>query len=313
MTTIDNSTDIPKLPPMAATVGMFDGVHRGHRAVIDFLKREATARHLATAVMTFASHPQLLFHPDSDLRLLTDADTKLTLLGATGIDYTVLFDFTREFAAMTAREFMAMLRKDYNVRLLVVGFNHHFGKKSNETFDDYRHYGEDLGIEVVAAPELAGQEHVSSSAVRRLLNAGNVADAARMLGRCYSLTGTVVAGKRNGRLIGFPTANIDCGTQPLLIPKDGVYAVRVTIDGITYGGMLNIGAPSVRSDNKHTVEVNIFGFDADIYGSRLTVAFIERVRDCRPMADLADLQRQLTADRQTVTRILTQSFSYESH
>ncbi len=119
----------------------------------------------------------------------------------------------------------------------------------------------------------------------------------------------MVAGKRNGRLIGFPTANIDCGSQPLLIPKDGVYAVRVRTGGKEYGGMLNIGTPSVSNDNKRTIEVNIFDFAADIYGAALTVEFVARVRDCRPMADLNDLQRQLTADRQTVTELLTQSLS----
>ncbi len=309
MTTVNDSPHIPQFPPMAATVGMFDGVHLGHRAVIDFLQREASQRGLATAVMTFATHPQLLFRPDSDLRLLTDIDSKTALLSDTGIDYAVVFDFTREFAAMTAYEFLKKIRYDYNVRLLVVGFNHHFGKKSDETFDDYRRYGEELGIEVVAAPELEGNVHVSSSAVRRLLNEGKVAEAAQMLGRRYSLTGTVVAGKRNGRLIGFPTANIDCGSQPLLIPKDGVYAVRVRTGGKEYGGMLNIGTPSVSNDNKRTIEVNIFDFAADIYGAVLTVEFVARVRDCRPMADLNDLQRQLTADRQTVTELLTQSLS----
>lgn len=309
MTTVNDSPHIPQFPPMAATVGMFDGVHLGHRAVIDFLQREASQRGLATAVMTFATHPQLLFRPDSDLRLLTDIDSKTALLSDTGIDYAVVFDFTHEFAAMTAYEFLKKIRYDYNVRLLVVGFNHHFGKKSDETFDDYRRYGEELGIEVVAAPELEGNVHVSSSAVRRLLNEGKVAEAAQMLGRRYSLTGTVVAGKRNGRLIGFPTANIDCGSQPLLIPKDGVYAVRVRTGGKKYGGMLNIGTPSVSNDNKRTIEVNIFDFAADIYGAVLTVEFVARVRDCRPMADLNDLQRQLTADRQTVTELLTQSLS----
>ena len=120
-------------------------------------------------------------------------------------------------------------------------------------------------------------------------------------------------GKHNGRQIGFPTANIDCGPHPLLIPKDGVYAVRVSIGGKEYGGMLNIGAPSVRSDGKRTIEVNIFDFSADIYGATLTVEFIARVRDCRPMASLSDLQQQLTADKQTVTEILTQSLSYGNH
>lgn len=301
------------LEPMAATIGMFDGVHRGHRMVIDRLRSAAASRGLRSGVVTFASHPQLLFHPDCGMRLLTSIDEKTRLLAATGLDYAMVFTFTREFAAMTARDFMAMMRGRFNVRLLVVGYDHHFGRRSDETAADYIRYGDELGIEVMVTPELASGSHISSSAIRQLLADGNVGGAADMLGRNYSLTGTVTTGKRNGRLIGFPTANIDLGGQPLHVPADGVYAVKAIVDGETYGGMLNIGTPSVAADANRTIEVNIFGFDRDIYGDTVTVEFIERVRDCRPMDGLDDLRRQLTADRITIEKILTQSSRYENH
>lgn len=312
VTIVDGQINVP-MPPTAATIGMFDGVHRGHRLVIDYLQSAARRRGLKSAVITFPSHPQLLFHPDCGLRLLTSADNKVRLLAESGLDYTLLMSFTRDLASMSARDFMAMLRTRYNVRLLVVGYDHHFGRHSHETFADYRHYGEELGIVVEATPELEGCGHVSSSAIRRCLLEGDVRMAAEMLGRNYTLTGTVVDGKHNGRLIGFPTANIDLGDAPLLVPADGVYAVRATVDGTTYGGMLNIGTPSVATDSHRTIEVNIFGFDRNIYQHRLTLEFVSRVRDCRPMNGLDDLRRQLTADRMTIEKILTQSSKYENH
>lgn len=311
-TIYDAQTDMP-LAPMAATIGMFDGVHRGHRMVIDRLRAAAASRGLRSGVVTFASHPQLLFHPDCGMRLLTSVDEKTRLLAATGLDYAMVFTFTHEFAAMTARDFMAMLRERFNVRLLVVGYDHHFGRRSDETADDYRRYGDQLGIEVVVTPELTGGCHISSSAIRQSLAEGDVAAAAAMLGRGYTLTGTVTTGKRNGRLIGFPTANIDLQGLPLLVPADGVYAVRATVGGDTYGGMLNIGTPSVSADSRRTIEVNIFNFDRDIYGATVTLEFVARVRDCRRMDGLDDLRRQLSADRIAIQKILTQPSLYEYH
>lgn len=313
MDTFFNKQVPDNIPPLAATIGMFDGVHRGHRLVVDHLRQAASARGLKTAVFTFPNHPQLLFHPDCGLRLLTSPEKKASLLAQTGVDYTFFLSFTHELAAMTAREFMTLLHSHYNVRLLAVGYDHRFGRRSDETFADYQRYGEAIGIDVITTPELSGDGHISSSAIRRRLAEGDVKGAASMLGHRYCIAGKVVDGKRNGRLIGFPTANIDLDGMPLLVPPDGVYAVKVSVDGATFGGMLNIGTPTVDHATQRTIEVNIFNFDSEIYGKTVNLEFVDRVRDERRMNGLDDLRRQLQLDRKTIENILTQSSEYENH
>ena len=294
MDTFFNKQVPDNMPPLAATIGMFDGVHRGHRLVVDNLRQAASARGLKTAVFTFPNHPQLLFHPDCGLRLLTSPEKKASLLAQTGVDYTFFLSFTHELAAMTAREFMTLLHSRYNVRLLAVGYDHRFGRRSDETFADYQRYGEAIGMDVITTPELSGDGHISSSAIRRRLAEGDVKGAASMLGHRYCIAGKVVDGKRNGRLIGFPTANIDLDGIPLLVPPDGVYAVKVSVDGATFGGMLNIGTPTVDHATQRTIEVNIFNFDNEIYGKTVNLEFVDRVRDERRMNGLDDLDRKST-------------------
>ena len=168
-------------------------------------------------------------------------------------------------------------------------------------------------MDVITTPELSGNGHISSSAIRRLLAEGDVKGATSMLGHRYGIAGKVVDGKRNGRLIGFPTANIDLDGIPLLVPPDGVYAVKVSVDGATFGGMLNIGTPTVDHATQRTIEVNIFNFDNEIYGKTVNLEFVDRVRDERRMNGLDDLRRQLQLDRKTIENILTQSSEYENH
>ena len=313
MDTFFNKQVPDNMPPLAATIGMFDGVHRGHRLVVDNLRQAASARGLKTAVFTFPNHPQLLFHPDCGLRLLTSPEKKASLLAQTGVDYTFFLSFTHELAAMTAREFMTLLHSRYNVRLLAVGYDHRFGRRSDETFADYQRYGEAIDMDVITTPELSGDGHISSSAIRRRLAEGDVKGAASMLGHRYCIAGKVVDGKRNGRLIGFPTANIDLDGMPLLVPPDGVYAVKASVDGATFGGMLNIGTPTVDHATQRTIEVNIFNFDSEIYGKTVNLEFVDRVRDERRMNGLDDLRQQLQLDRKTIENILTQSSEYENH
>lgn len=295
--------------PTAAAVGMFDGVHLGHRFVLSFLAAAAAARRLATAAITFSCHPRLALQPDCGMKLLMDSRRKLDALGATGIDYAVMLDFDAALARLSAREFLRMIRERYGVRLLVMGYDHRFGHDSAGcTFEDYAAFGAAEGVEVVRAPELQGAGHISSSAIRSAVLAGDVQRAAEMLSRPYSLGGTVVEGLKNGRLIGFPTANISLAGSPLAIPADGVYAVRAVLeDGTVYGGMLNIGTrPTIGSGLQRTVEVHILGFSGDLYGTRLTVEFVARVREERRMAGLEALRRQLLADRLEVMEILKQ-------
>lgn len=291
---------------VAATIGMFDGVHVGHRSVLAFLRSEAGRRGLSSAAITFRRHPQAVLHPDVDFPVLMTSEAKLEALAETGIDYAIVLDFDKQLSELSAREFIRLIRDTYGVRLLLVGYDHRFGHNRSDTFADYVDYGRELGVEVMQTPELdTPLGHVSSSVIRRLVAAGDVALAAQMLSRPYRLEGTVVGGFKNGRKLGYPTANIALADRSLLLPKNGVYAVRVHVDGTLYGGMLNVGVrPTFNGSGKVSVEVNIFEFDRDIYGSAIAVDFVAHVRDERRMGSLDELMAQLAADKMQIQEIL---------
>lgn len=292
--------------PVAATIGMFDGVHVGHRSVLAFLRSEAGRRGLSSAAITFRRHPQAVLHPDVDFPVLMTLEAKLEALAETGIDYAIVLDFDKQLSELSAREFIRLIRDTYGVRLLLVGYDHRFGHNRSETLADYVDYGRELGVEVMQTSELdTPLGHVSSSVIRRLVAAGDVALAAQMLSRPYRLEGTVVGGFKNGRKLGYPTANIALADRSLLLPKNGVYAVRVHVDGTLYGGMLNVGVrPTFNGSGKVSVEVNIFEFDRDIYGSAIAVDFVAHVRDERRMGSLDELMAQLAADKMQIQEIL---------
>lgn len=292
--------------PVVATIGMFDGVHLGHRSVVSLVVGQAAERGWASAVITFARHPQTVLHPDSPVPLLMSVDRRISALAETGIDYTVLLDFDRRLASLTAAEFLQQIYNKYNVRRLIVGYDHRFGHNRSDSFDDYVAYGRRIGIDVVRAPEFVGAgAHISSSTIRRLIADGDVVSAEQLLGGRYSLSGTVVEGNRLGRTIGFPTANIQPLEPHQLIPAAGVYAVVVRLGDTAYRGMLNIGTrPTVDRSGRTTIEVHIFDFAADIYGTTLTVEFVQRVRAERRLPSVDSLRRQLVDDRIAIENIL---------
>lgn len=307
MTTAGNYDSLRK--PAVATIGMFDGVHLGHQAVIASLRAEAERKSLVPMVVTFSRHPRQVLHPDADVQLLMTPADKVAALEAAGADVVVMLDFDKALAAMTAREFIGFLHTRYNVRSLIVGYDHRFGHNRSEGFDDYVAYGAELGMEVIQTPEVPSElGHISSSVIRRLLLEGDVETANGMLSRRYSLTGTVVEGMHNGRRIGFPTANVDMENSTVLVPGNGVYAVSVTTpDGVRRRGMLNIGnRPTIGEGLQRTVEVNIFDFTGDLYGKRLRLELVALVRRERKMNGLAELQRQLLCDKEEIETILKQ-------
>lgn len=198
-----------ELLPSVATIGFFDGVHRGHRFLIEQVCKAAAARGLASSVITFPVHPRKVMQPGFHPELLTTCDEKVALLADTGVDYCVMLDFTLDLARLSAKQFMAALKQDYQVQALVIGYDHRFGHNRSEGFDDYVRYGRELGMEVILAQAYSTDAMtVSSSAVRRLLLEGNVSEAANCLGYHFFLNGTVVNGYHVGRKIGFPTANL---------------------------------------------------------------------------------------------------------
>lgn len=290
-----------------AAVGMFDGVHGGHRCLLDTLSAHGRRLGLKPVAVTFRSHPRTLTS-GSTMAMLSTLDEKLRRLDAEGVD-VVLLDFDEKLRMMSAGEFMAMLARDYGVKAMVIGFNNRFGHDRPATIDDYRKLGQQCGIEVFAADEFKcdAAPKVSSSAIRRLIGEGRVEGAARLLGRPYAIEGIVVHGKELGRKIGFPTANIEPVDPSILVPGNGVYAARVALaDGSVWPGMLNIGhRPTVDGDNApRSIEVHIIGFDGDIYGTRVAVEFVAFLRHERAFPSLEALKEQLSADaRLTVATV----------
>lgn len=295
-----------------ATIGFFDGVHLGHRFLVSQVLEEARRRGLGSTLVTFADHPARVLHPERPLRLLTSPEEKAEMLGELGADHLVLLPFTRELAALSARDFMRrVLMEQLGVRVLVVGYDHRFGHGRAEDFNDYVRYGREMGMEVVRARELAPERalddlpptgfpvsSISSSTIRRALGEGNVGLANACLGYRYFVRGRVVDGFRNGTRLGFPTANIlpDCPQK--LLPRGGVYAVDVRLeDGSEGRGMLNIGTrPTFHDGAGESVEVHIFDFADDIYSERIEVSFRRFVRQEREFGSPEALREQLERD-----------------
>ncbi|MDR0989600.1 MAG: riboflavin biosynthesis protein RibF [Prevotellaceae bacterium] len=302
--------------PFVATIGFFDGVHRGHRYLIRQVQQAAAERGYRSAVVTFPVAPQKVLHPELLFPLLTTAQEKLRLLMQTGLDDCFVLDFTPRLAALSAREFMTMLRDHYHVRVLVIGYDHRFGHRRSEGFEDYVRYARELQMEVLPAGMLNLQtatrservKAIGSSDIRRLLSEGNVGQAAAGLGYFYFLEGTVVGGYRIGRTIGYPTANIRVDCPDKLVPASGVYAVRVRLKDTSYGGMLYIGnRPTLNNGPERSIEVNIFHFRETIYDQPIRITFVQYIRADRRFESMEALAPQLKEDEQKVKEVLETS------
>lgn len=300
-------TEKPSLPSVA-TVGFFDGVHLGHRFLIDQLKAEAARRGMLSMVITFARHPRAVLQDDYVPQLLTQHKRKLELLEQTGVDCVVVLDFDREMAGLTAREFMEqLLRNQLDVHCLLTGYDNRFGHNRAEGFDDYVGYGRELGMDVVRSKAFVLEGvNVSSSVIRSLLQEGEIELANRCLGYHYNICGRVVHGFQEGRKLGYPTANIDVQDTNQLVPAMGVYAVRVRVEGdsLTYGGMMSIGTRPTYNGTECTQEVNIFHFEGDIYGREVEVEFVKRTRSEERYDNIRQLVDRLRQDEIEIREIL---------
>lgn len=292
--------------PLVATIGFFDGVHTGHRFLIDQVKEEAAKRELPSAVITFPVHPRKVLQKDYQPALLCGFDEKTERLASTGVDYCVCLDFTTEISQLSAREFMKDILKDkLSVNTLVIGYDHRFGHNREDGFADYKRYGSEIGIDVIEARELPGQEHVSSSRIRKLLAEGYIRKAAKLLSYNYTISGKIVEGFKVGRTIGFPTANIQVWETYKVIPAFGVYAVYVHVEGQRYDGMLYIGKrPTLHNGDNISIEVNLFNFDGDLYNKELTAEFIDFVRPDEKFIDIDTLKKQIGNDKDTVISVI---------
>lgn len=286
-----------------ATIGVFDGVHEGHRHVISQTKHAAKFSKLKSVVITFDRQPRELFDPEFRPQLITTLDEKIRQIELLEVDYLVILPFTMEIAKLSAYQFMdEVLRQALNVKQLVLGYDNRFGSGRRESFDDYKAYGEELGIKVNRGIEISYEgfgEPVSSSLIRRLIvEEGRVSEAATMLKRPYGLKGVVAQGEHIGTKLGFPTANLELEDNGKLIPANGAYAVMADLDdGELRLAMMNIGTRPTFEGQKMTLEVNILDFEGDLYGRQLAVYFVERLREERRFDSPEALKAQLEEDK----------------
>ncbi|MDR1407534.1 MAG: riboflavin biosynthesis protein RibF [Tannerella sp.] len=290
-----------------ATVGFFDGVHRGHRFLIRSLRELADRKNLPSAVLTFPVHPRVVLQPGYTPRLLTSFDEKLAQLATTGIDACMPVDFTPLLAAMPARDFITcVLSQQWRVDTLLVGYDHRFGHNRTDGFEQYAEYGRACAMDVVRAGTYrSGEEAVSASRIRQLLSEGDVAEAAQLLTYPYRLKGRVVHGCHKGRELGFATANIEVGDPQKVRPGKGVYAVWVHVGGACYKGMLSIGNRPTFGGKETSVEVHLLHFSRTIYDAQIEVDFVCRLRENSTFDHPDALAAQLAEDRRTADEALT--------
>jgi riboflavin kinase/FMN adenylyltransferase len=292
------------LPPGWLTIGSFDGVHRGHVKVLKRMLRLASRQGAPTTVMTFDPHPRCVLAPDTCPLSLTTVDEKAAVLSELGIDNLVVMPFTHKLSLLTATEFMDRTTARVPLKGLVIGYDFALGHQRRGDRAFLEHYGATHGFEVdVVTPHSAEGHVVSSSLIRTALLEGQVAHAARLLGRHYSISSFVEHGTGTGSRIGFPTANLAI-TPNKLVPKNGVYAVWVDIAGQTYPGALNAGYRPTFGENRLTVEAFIFDFDRDIYREEVRVRFVQRIRDERKFESPEALVKQIGKDVTRARRIL---------
>jgi len=299
--------EFERLDNAIVTSGTFDGVHVGHQKILQRLKEIADKNGGETVLLTYWPHPRVVLYPEErNLQLLNSIEEKAQYLRHFGIQHFVVIPFTKEFASLSSDEFIEkILIQKIGTKRLVIGYNHKFGKNRSGSFAELKKNGPKYGFEVEEIPKQDIDDiGVSSTKIREALAQGNVNIANKYLDRPYQLMGTVVEGDKLGRKIGYPTANIHVDFDLKLIPADGIYAVQVVYENMTYHGMLNIGYRPTVQGTKKQVEVHIIDFDKMIYNQRIAVKFIEKLRDEKKFDDLGQLSRQLGEDKKLAIRIL---------
>ena len=292
-----------------ATLGIFDGVHRGHMALLDCLVSRARETRGESVVITFSPHPRLVLEQNNiNLSFLTTMEEKKVLLKNANIDHLIIIEFTIEFSKIPACDFVKdILVEKIGTKHLIIGYDHHFGRKGEGDFNTIKQCSEELDFIVEQVQGYQTEEGaISSSLIREALLRGRVDEANKWLGYNYSVTGTVIEGRKIGRTIGFPTANIKPDSQYKLIPGNGVYAIEVQLNDNLYPGMLSIGSnPTVNTDNRfRSIEVHILNFDKDIYGEKISVIFRKKLRDEKKFDNLEQLTAQMGRDKLDTLRLL---------
>ncbi len=289
------------------TSGTFDGVHVGHQKILQRLNEVSDKNNGETVVITFWPHPRLILRPDEPfMQLLNTFEEKAELLREQGVNHLIRIPFTKEFSQISSQEFITkILVETIGTKKLVIGYDHRFGKNREGSFEQLKLNASTYGFDL---EEISRQDvdhvGVSSTRIRKALEEGDLDTSNHFLGRPYSLSGRIIKGDKLGRILGFPTANLELDSHDKLVPAEGIYAVKVGHENKIYGGMLYIGTRPTVNGTRRSIEVNIFEFDKDIYGETLHIYFIKLLRRDSKFSDLESLKNQLQRDKDSALAVL---------
>ena len=287
--------------PTIVTIGTFDGVHLGHQKIVAQITKNAHALNCESLVLTFFPHPRMVLQESTEMKQLNTLNEKIALLDNLGIDNLVVHPFDKEFSRLTAEEFVKKVLVDvFKIKKIIIGHDHRFGRNRTATIDDLINFGETYGFEVeqISAEEI-NEVSISSTKIRNALLEGNIELATNYLGYDYSLSGIIFKGKQLGRTIGYPTANITIEEDYKLIPNNGVYIAKSVLNGKTVFGMMNIGTRPTVDGTKQTIEINFFDFKQDLYGQKITISLLHRMRSEQKFESIDALKNQLGKDKKT--------------
>ncbi|MEA1786501.1 bifunctional riboflavin kinase/FAD synthetase [Arenibacter sp. GZD96] len=306
MITVQGISEHDNKFPIAITIGTFDGVHIGHRKILDRLISESKLLGLKSMVLTFFPHPRMVLQKDAELKLLNTLEEKKQILHALGLDYLLIHPFTKAFSRLTADEFVEdILSRGLNTKRIIIGYDHRFGRNRNADINDLKAFGKTFkfDVEEISAQEI-DEVAVSSTKIRLALEQGDIKTANRYLGYAYMLSGIVTRGKGLGRQLHFPTANLAIPEPYKLIPKNGVYVVRAEIQQQQVYGMMNIGFNPTVAGTEKTIEIHFFGIDEDLYNRKLQIQILDRIRDEHRFESVEALKKQLAKDKKTALSLL---------
>jgi riboflavin kinase / FMN adenylyltransferase len=289
-------------PPMVLALGYFDGIHKGHQRVIKTAVQSAGDQHLHSAVMTFDPHPSVVLgHKHKHIHFITPLEDKKEIISNLGVDYLFVVRFTSEFASLLPQEFVDQYIINLNVRQVVAGFDYSYGRMGKGTMETLPFHSRERFTSITVPKLTEEEDKISSTLIRNHLKEGNVSKVTTLLDRPYRMKGTVIHGDKRGRKIGFPTANIEL-THPYLLPKNGVYAVRMKIHNQWYDGVCNIGfKPTFKNPDDYSlsIEVHLFEFNSSIYGEEVYIEWFERIRDEQKFSGIDELISQIQRDKET--------------
>ncbi|MBO6534926.1 MAG: bifunctional riboflavin kinase/FAD synthetase [Balneolaceae bacterium] len=309
MAKLTHLNEVERLDNTVLTVGTFDGVHEGHRALMEIVVEKAKKRDARSVVVTFDPHPRTIIHSKSDgIKLLTTLRERAEILETIGIDVLVVIPFTRDFSLLSSEEFVKdVIHQKIGISEFIIGYDHHFGKDRSGTIETLERLGPELNFDVqVVSKKEMGDTTISSTVIRNeIIDHGNMNKASDLLGRPYMLNAIVIHGDERGRKIGFPTANLQPEHPDKAIPKNGIYAVKVRVDEKWFSGMMNIGIRPTFDGVTKSLEVNIFNFDEMIYGKTVQIRFFDRIRDERKFENANELVKQLKIDKQRSEDLFT--------